>query len=565
MSRLRVVLTGFFLLLLCACSSSSGSGSGSSSSSGNSDSVQHGQFVDSAVSGVRFSTETRSGVTDSEGRFEYLEGETVSFYLGDLLLGHATGAVMVSPFDLVEGVTPVVGGALKKAIHENPRGPSFSTVINLITLLQTLDSDEDPENGIEIASDVASLFMPNSIDFNQHWREFNYDEGFRQAMAEAKAGSLLDSARQARRPWRAIAHLYASLGVESELRVERVVSGDTDVDGTADYIYRYEFDAKGELTREVIEHSDGRPDRIRAYTYDTDGNNIRYEEDDNNDGIPDDITHYAYDADGNRNVYARDRNGDGMLEYTETYAYDINGNRTRREKDTDGDGSPNSITDYKYDAEGNLTRSENDSDGDGTPESIGSYSTYVDGNTERVERDNDSDGIADSIRTTTYDAYGNRLRTEYDDDADGALDTILTDSYDESGNTTRSEYDWDGDGVPNSIHISTYDANGNEALYTYDSNGSGTPEQIHTLYYEDDSYEIRREQDINANGSPDRIITKTYDSDSDGWWWTFNRGRTSVVFVLTLPSFNPNNSYESSSSFGSTRTSFSTRVIDTAE
>ncbi|MBK6740702.1 MAG: hypothetical protein IPG64_24105 [Haliea sp.] len=174
MSRIRMVFTGGILALLCACSG------------GNGDSPLYGQFIDSAVSGIRYSTATRAGVTDSEGRFEYEAGQTVSFYLGDLYLGDAPAAAIISPFDLVDGVQPVVGGALKQAILEKPRGPGFSTVINMVTLLQTLDVDGNPENGIAIAPGVASLFTPNSVDLNQPWQDFSQDMGFRRAMAEAK-------------------------------------------------------------------------------------------------------------------------------------------------------------------------------------------------------------------------------------------------------------------------------------------------------------------------------------------------------------------------------------------
>src|SRR5690606_35560464 len=96
---------------------------------------------------------------------------------------------------------------------------SFSTVINLATLLQTLDSDGNPENGIEISTGVAALFAADSVNFDQYWEDFDRDRGFRQALAEAKASALLDGSRQIRKPWRAMAHLYASLGIDSRLSV----------------------------------------------------------------------------------------------------------------------------------------------------------------------------------------------------------------------------------------------------------------------------------------------------------------------------------------------------------
>ena len=56
-------------------------------SGGSTDNLQRGQFLDSAVSGLWYETETLSGFTDVEGFFEFLPGETIRFFLGETLLG----------------------------------------------------------------------------------------------------------------------------------------------------------------------------------------------------------------------------------------------------------------------------------------------------------------------------------------------------------------------------------------------------------------------------------------------------------------------------------------------
>lgn len=527
MSLFRVLFTGSLLLLLCAC------GGGSSNSISGGEATLTGQFIDSAVAGIRYSTETRSGVTDKEGTFKYLEGETVNFYLGEMLLGNAHGGARVSLFDLVEGVTPVVGSALEKTLWESKQGPGFNTVINLATLLQTLDSDGDPENGIEISPDVAALFMPNSVDLNRHWTAFSNDQGFAQAMAEAQTLSLLDSARQTRKPWRALAHLYASIGVNSELRVKSAISRDTDGDGAPNYTTHYEFDTEGKLARQEYESSRaGTPDQITTYTYDTHGNPIRYEQDRDSDGLPDRIDSYAYDADGNLTGRETDFDGDGTLDDTVTYTYDANGNCIREARDSDGDGALDHISINTVDENGALVRTEEDSDGNGMPDLISTY-TY-DMNRARIEHDSDGDGAADDIETNTYGASGKLLSNEHDTDGDGTRDTVGTYSYDESGNLTGYEYDRDADGTPDTITAHTYDAKNNETLFTYDRDGDGTPDQIHTIVYDDDGYEIRREQDIDADGIPNRILTTTYDSSSDGWWSIFHSGPTQVTLPLIV-------------------------------
>ena len=71
--------------LLSACGG--GGGGGESSSSTDNSSVRTGSFIDSAVEGLRYSTPTRSGLTNALGEFKYLDGEQVTFQIGGTVLG----------------------------------------------------------------------------------------------------------------------------------------------------------------------------------------------------------------------------------------------------------------------------------------------------------------------------------------------------------------------------------------------------------------------------------------------------------------------------------------------
>ena len=42
--------------------------------------VQTGAFIDSPVEGINFRTETQSGTTNAAGEFQYLAGESVTFF-----------------------------------------------------------------------------------------------------------------------------------------------------------------------------------------------------------------------------------------------------------------------------------------------------------------------------------------------------------------------------------------------------------------------------------------------------------------------------------------------------
>lgn len=532
-------------LLLVAC----GGGGGGGGSGG--DNVLTGQFIDSAVSGIRFETDTRSGITDGDGRFEYLAGERVRFYLGELMLGEAESAAVISVFDLVEGVTPVVGNALQKAIWNWKRGPGFSTVINIATLLQTLDSDGNPDNGIAISADVAALFMPGSVNFDQHWEEFENDRGFRQALNEAKTSALLDARRQIRKPWQVLAHLYASLGIDSKLVVpsSELYEGVLLPSGNS-YRSQYQFDTEGQLIRfEMSLDSIAGP--VSSFAYDAEGNLSSEDYDADGDGNPERRGTYTYDADGNLSRVEYRDSGGTSSDYDASFTYDIYGNQTSSEFDFDGDGTPDSIDTYAYDAAGNWIRYESDYDADGAPDSIRNYAYDDQGNQIRDESDYDGDGTADRIYTYTYDGEGNQIREEYDSDGDGTADSIYTYTYDGEGNQIREEYDSDGDGTPDSIYTFTYDAGGNWTRYESDYDGDGTLDRIYTYTYDGDGNRIREEYDYygdgmtvgvftityDANGNPlrgegydpgnngtvpDDIFTFSYDPDANGWWWIFN-------------------------------------------
>ena len=111
-----------------------------------------GFFRDSNVSGLSYSTATHNGLTDASGSFTYEVGETVTFTVGNLVVGAATGAGMLSPLDLA--------GA-------NVSTTSSPTTQNITRFLMLLDKDANPSNGIVISAAVQKLAAkwPTKIDF----------------------------------------------------------------------------------------------------------------------------------------------------------------------------------------------------------------------------------------------------------------------------------------------------------------------------------------------------------------------------------------------------------------
>jgi len=96
-----------------------------------------GHFIDSPVGGVTVISKTLDCKTDESGGFDYFPGERVELYLGHLPLGDALAAHKISPLDIFES-----------ADTDDPR------VINMARLLQSLDADASPKDGIMITEAV---------------------------------------------------------------------------------------------------------------------------------------------------------------------------------------------------------------------------------------------------------------------------------------------------------------------------------------------------------------------------------------------------------------------------
>lgn len=122
-----------------------------------------GVFVDAPVEGASYTLSTgQVGVTDSQGRFRYDTGASVTFSVGGVTLPSTVAKAEVTPVDLVGATTP-----------DDPRA------VALARFLQTADADGDPDNGIRIDTgrlaggakapvswtedtDIAALFKPGT-------------------------------------------------------------------------------------------------------------------------------------------------------------------------------------------------------------------------------------------------------------------------------------------------------------------------------------------------------------------------------------------------------------------
>ncbi|MEP0356788.1 hypothetical protein [Paraglaciecola sp.] len=174
-------------------------GGSSNKDSSNSVATAEGIFIDSPVEGLSYVSGDIEGTTDANGVFTYEVGEEITFSIGDIVIGSATGAATITPLSLV-------GGALDE---------TDPTVVNIATFLQTLDDDGDPENGITITEMQLTEATALTINFELSTFDFEYDAAVQTAVSlltsVSNAGPrALISAEDA------LTHLQVSLGIEVE-------------------------------------------------------------------------------------------------------------------------------------------------------------------------------------------------------------------------------------------------------------------------------------------------------------------------------------------------------------
>ncbi len=105
--------------------------------------TQTAYFIDSAVEGVSYTTtQGESGITDSEGKFTYTQGATITFKIG----GVEIGTISNINSDKKVFIQDVVG--VERDDTNN------NEVLKIARFLQSLDDDDIPVNGIKITSAI---------------------------------------------------------------------------------------------------------------------------------------------------------------------------------------------------------------------------------------------------------------------------------------------------------------------------------------------------------------------------------------------------------------------------
>jgi len=104
-------------------------------------------LIDSPVAGINYTASPSglSGTTNTEGKFYYRENDIISFYINQIELG------FVAAENINDFVFPGQLAGLDNAETMNPK------VVNLARFLQSVDEDNNPENGIKISNTCPNI------------------------------------------------------------------------------------------------------------------------------------------------------------------------------------------------------------------------------------------------------------------------------------------------------------------------------------------------------------------------------------------------------------------------
>ena len=491
--------------------------------------VKEGHFVDAYVEGLSYQTATQSGVTDAQGAFRYREGEWITFYLGDFVLGETKAAERLSVIDLIPGfLFPHTSLQVRRFVNLLQNGDKEGYIgeytsrdiwrfLGLLEILQSFDADKNPQNGISIPTGIAALYDESNGDGLQSILNLNMIDPqkaifkLRQTLYRAWREGYIASAAMMH-PGKALDHLAHSLGITSEIYLPAKEEQDQNGDGKADSITTYIYDTERGIKRIENDYDgDGEPDRVYIAYYDENGRKIRWEEDSYGDGTIDQAYRYTYDRHGNR-ILAERITEEGEVEGVYRYFYDENGSKIREEEDNDADGRVDAVTTYRYDENGYLTLEEEDIDADGRAEWIERTRYFQEDNISRLieEVDEDGDGDIDRVSTLTHDRNRRIVTMEEDEDGDGKIDEREIAYYDEHGNIIREEVDEKGDGTVDRTRWWSYDENGNITQIRWESEGEdGHSQSIERRFYDEKGNLVRIEADHNGDGEVDSVTTYT--------------------------------------------------------
>ncbi|MGU5753688.1 hypothetical protein ACV1EG_12570 [Aeromonas caviae] len=230
------VLSGVMLTACGGGGDDNGGGSNGGNNGGGTDTgskpLHTAVFLDSVVGGLDYRCNDYTGVTNAKGEFLFDDGDTCEFALGNQRLGAVTlkaGNSLVTPYTLA--------------------GDDKEKAIRIAALLQTLDSDSNPENGITL--DKAQVAQLGIV-------ELGSDDAFNTSLVEALKTAGLTKAVVSLAA--AKAHLSATLaGVNGRsVAVDKLLS---DLQGLTD-LKNLDVESKFKEYKETLQAETGESGKV---------------------------------------------------------------------------------------------------------------------------------------------------------------------------------------------------------------------------------------------------------------------------------------------------------------
>ena len=141
MRKIKAIIVLSSSLLLIGCGGDTASNMSTTANATNKNTFQGiGYYVDSAVEGVRYECGKETGITNQDGKFTFQRGENCLFSLGGLVLRSTDSSKLKDNVIILE---------------DNNATAQF---------LQSLDSDGNADNGINISAQTTSLIEKKNLD-----------------------------------------------------------------------------------------------------------------------------------------------------------------------------------------------------------------------------------------------------------------------------------------------------------------------------------------------------------------------------------------------------------------
>lgn len=470
------------------------SGCGSSSSSPE---AAKGVYQDAGiVSGLQYKTPTQSGVTDSEGKFRYLPGESVVFSVSNIPIGQATGGPIITTFDLAGTAPPQ--SSLGIPVN-NPVYRAFQHAVNISLFLQTLDDDANPVNGIRIPAAVNTIAANDPIDFNAWYLDdyfnayWNFDDypPFKVFIGSCRAQGVWGGVKAIKRPGIAANALYVGLGIAPTVYTESKTVHESSISYIGTYTDQFEYHKSGLLTKTSSFDANGDLFYTQTQTYDENGNLTSESYVSRNYGSG--RTENTYDQNGNL-VSQLSFDGTGSITDRTISTYDINGNKIREEY-YDQTGALMSKSLFAYNKNGTLAQTDS-YDGNNALLVSAKY-TYNDMLLRTTETFKNIVDQAEWMTSYTYDKNLKPVRYDY------YRDQIFTGyalvHYDEAGNPLEN-IGMTAEGTQTYRYVSTFDPYGYRLTLTmYDSDNQ--PSGINNYIYNSNGSLISSEYTDGTNTS----------------------------------------------------------------